>query len=133
MKKHLEKISKYKPSALQGALHLEVSRPRAGLAMEHSLETRARSVLFIFLVLLVAGYLYFVTASIFNVMARTEAIRQTQEIESSIGSLEQRYLALSQAVSPQTGIALGLAPISNTSYVYRSGNAAVREVASNRN
>lgn len=133
MKKHLEKISKYKPSALQGTLHLEVSRPRVGLAVAHPYEGRALTFLSIALVVLVVGYLYFVTASIFNVIARSEALRQTDEIESSIGSLEQRYLALSQEVSPQTGMALGLSPISNTSYVYRPGNAAMRPVASNSN
>lgn len=133
MKKHLQKISKYKPSALQGTLHLEVSRPRAGLAMEHPFEPRALTALSIVLVILVMAYLYFVTASIFNVMGRSEALRKTQTIESSIGLLEQHYLALSREVSPQAGIALGLAPIGHTSYVYRPGNAAVRTVASNRN
>ncbi len=132
MKKQLQKISKYKPLALQGNLHLEVSRPRASLAQEHPMERRALSILWIVFVLLILGYLYFVAASIFNVMGRTEALRQSQTIGSSIGTLEQRYLALSQDVSPESGIALGLAPIAATSYVYRPGNAALGKVASDK-
>ncbi len=124
MRKQLQKISKYKPSTLQGTLHLEVARPRAGLATEHPFERRALSILSVVLAVLVGAYLYFVAASILNVMARSEATRQSAAIESSIGSLEQRYLALSQEVSPQAGQALGLAPVAETSYVYRPGNAA---------
>jgi len=124
-------MSKYKPSALQGTLHFEVARPRATLATEHPLEHRALSILSLTLVVLVAGYLYFVASSILNVMARTEAIRATQAIKSSIGSLEQRYFTLSQGVTPGEGAALGLAPVSKTSYVYRPGNAAEAQIKSN--
>lgn len=125
MKNYVKKISKYKPSNLQGTLHLEVARPRPSLATEHPLERRALSILFITLIALVLGYLYFVSASIFNVMARTEAAHQTDAIQSSISQLEAKYLALSVGVSPQAGAKLGLAPIANTSYVYRPGNAAL--------
>ncbi len=131
MKKYVQKISKYRPSALQGTLHFEVSRPRAGLAVEHPYERRAFSILLIALAILVAAYLYFVTASVLHVMARTEAVNQAQAIAASIGGLEKQYLALSQSVSPQEAPALGLAPISNVSYVYRPGNEAVRNVDSN--
>ena len=131
MKKHLQKISKYKPSALQGTLHFEVARPRAGLAVEHPFEGRARSILLLTLALRVAGDLYFVAASIRNVMARSEAIAQAQTIESSIGSLEERYFSLSQSVTPQEGTAMGFTPVSKTSYVYRPGNAAAAPINSN--
>lgn len=110
---------------MQGTLHLEVARPRPSLAVEHPLERRVLSILSIILVLLVASYLYFVTASILHVMARAEADAQSQQIESDIGSLEEQYFALSQSVSPQEAQTLGLAPVEGTSYVYRPGNAAV--------
>ena len=132
MKNNLKKISKYKPSQLQGTLQLEAMRPRASLAMEHAYERHALSILLIALALLIAGYLYFVTASILHVMARSEALRQTDKIESSIGELEQRYLALAHEVSPGTGLALGLAPVSDVSYVHREGNAAFAGTVASR-
>ncbi len=133
MKKHLHTISKYRPSALQGTLQLEVSRKRHGLAVEHPYERRALSLLFIMLAVLFVGYLYFVTSSILHVMGRTEAVREIQKIESTIGQLEKNYLALSQSVSPEAARALGLAPIEETSYVHRLGNAAsAQALAANR-
>jgi hypothetical protein len=124
MKKHFQKISKYRPSVLQGTLHFEVARPRAHLSIEHPWEPRARSILSIVLATLVAGYLYFVAASILHVMARTEALGEMQTIQSGMASLEQQYFALSQGVTPQEGAALGFSPVSKTSYVFRPGNAA---------
>ena len=124
MKNNLKKISKYKPSHLQGTLQLEAFRPRASLATEHPYERRALSILSLALAVLVAAYLYFVAASILHVMSRSEAMRETDTLESSIGALEQNYLALSQEVSPLAGAALGLSPIEDTSYVHREGNAA---------
>ena len=53
MKKQLQKISKYRPSVLQGTLQLEVARPRAGLATEHPYERHALSILSIALVIFV--------------------------------------------------------------------------------
>lgn len=131
MKKHLQKISRYRPSALQGTLQFEAARPRAHLANEHPWEPRARSILSIMLVILVAGYLYFVAASILNVIARTEALGEMQSTQSSIASLEQRYFALSQGVTPEEGAALGFSPVSHTSYVFRPGNAAVAGITPN--
>jgi hypothetical protein len=131
MKKYVQKISKYRPSALQGTLHFEVSRPRAGLAVEHPYEARAFSILLIALGVFIAAYLYFVTASVLHVMARTEATNEVQAIDASIGDLEQQYLALSETVSPQEAPSLGLSPVSNISYVYRPGTEALRTVEPN--
>lgn len=131
MKKYVQKISKYKPSALQGTLHLQVSRPRVGLAMEHPLERRAFSILLAALLVCILAYLYFVTASVLQVMASTEANDQIASIDQSMGSLEANYLALSAEISPQQAPALGLAPVSSVTYVYRPGNEAVRNTTSN--
>ena len=118
-------LGRYKPSALQGTFQFEVARPRVGLAMEHPSEHRAFSILSIALVVLVGTYLFFVASSIFNVMARSDAMAQIRDIEGSIGGLEQEYLALSEGVSPQRALELGLAPVAKTAYVYRPGNTAV--------
>lgn len=131
MKKKLQKISKYRPSALQGTLHFEVGRPRSTLAIEHPWEPRALSILSIALIVLVTAYLYFVAASILHVIARKEAIADMQTLQSSIGGLEQHYFALSQGITSKEGAHLGLSPVSKTSYVYRSGNAALAHISSN--
>ena len=125
MTNHLKKISKYKPSILQGSLQFEVARPRTGLALEHPYERHALSILGILLVALVAAYLYFVASSVLNVIARADAMAQIRDIQSSIGSIEQQYLALSQEVNPERASELGLTPVSKTAYVYRAGNTAV--------
>ena len=110
---------------LQGTLQFEVGRPRAGLAMEHPYERHAFSILSIALAVLVGAYLFFVASSIFNVMARSDAMAEIRDIEGSIGGLEQEYLTLSEDVSPQRAAELGLTPVAKTAYVYRPGNTAV--------
>ena len=119
------KISKYKPSALQGTLQFEVGKPRPTLAMEHPYERHARSILSIMLLVCIGAYVYLVAASILNVMGRSEALSQMRAIEGSVGSLEEEYLALSQHIPPERAEVLGLAPIEHIEYVHRPGNAAV--------
>ena len=99
-------------------------RPRAGLAIEHPLEKRAVSILAAIFIVLVCAYVYFVASSIVNVMVRADALAEIRDTESSIGALEQQYLAISEDVTPQKAQALGLAPVQNTAYVYRPGNSA---------
>ncbi|RJQ34679.1 hypothetical protein C4568_01995, partial [Candidatus Parcubacteria bacterium] len=125
MTKHFQKISKYKPSVLQGTLHLEVAKPRTGLAVEHPYERHALSILSILAVLLIGAYLFFVMSSVFHVMARSDALAEIRAIEGSIGGMEEEYLALAEEVSPMRAAELGLAPVADTAYVYRPGNTAV--------
>lgn len=128
----MKKISKYRPSILQGTLQFEAARPRASLAIEHPFERYALTVFLAALGLLIACYLYFVTLSVLHVIRRTEALAEIGRIQSSTAELEQNYLALSQQISPQEAETLGLSTVTNTSYVYRPGNAALSEVASNK-
>ena len=83
------------------------------------------------LILLALGYLYFVAASVLNIMARKEALSQSAQIEGTIGSLEGQYFALSQGITPQSAVALGLSPISvkDTDYVNRPGNVGIADTA----
>ncbi|MFA7310178.1 MAG: hypothetical protein WC050_04720 [Candidatus Paceibacterota bacterium] len=94
------------------------------LASEHPLEQQAMRALFALLVLLLCGYLYFVGASVLNIMARKEASAKTTNLQSAIAGMEQQYFALSQSVDASSAHALGLAPVTGTQYVYRPGNAA---------
>lgn len=94
------------------------------LAIEHPFERMARQGLFALLGILIIAYLYFVGASVLNIMARKEATASAVRIQSAIALMEQEYFALSQDVNPSAARELGLAPVSRTNYVYRPGNAA---------
>ena len=131
MKKFL-KISKYKPSVFQGRFDFSASAG-ASLTVEHPVERHVVRILSVVLVALICGYLYFVSASVLNVMSRRDALAHIAQIQGSIGGLEQQYFTLSHGVSPTAGAGLGLAPVSATHYVYRPGNvgAAAATIARN--
>lgn len=81
------------------------------------------------LFLLVFSYLYFVVASVLNVIARKEAVSRAAQLGSSIGAYERDYFAISEKVKPDAGAQLGLYPVSNVAYVHRPG-AVVQVLAS---
>lgn len=91
------------------------------LSIEHPLESVALRTLFGVLLILILAYIYFVGASILNVMERKEAVARSAEMETSIAKLENNYFALSQRITPETGSMLGLAPIRDVAYVHRPG------------
>lgn len=99
--------------------------------MEHPTEAIALRVLSVAFILVVCGYLYFVSASILNVIARKEALTRISVIQGTIGGSEQRYFELSKGISPASGPALGLAPIGKQAYVYRPGNVGAATIARN--
>ena len=103
-------------------MHLDINKKVSILGLEHPYERHARQVLFILLALLVCAYLYFVAASVLNVIARKEALADADRLQGSIGAYENQYFALSAALTQQAGIALGLEPIAKPSYVSRPGN-----------
>lgn len=119
-------ISTLKPSIFQGTLDFEAvsKRQTIVLAVQHPLERLAYPVLGALLAILFIAYLYFVTMSVFHVIGEKQADAQSANIQGSIASLEQQYFSLSQSLTPQAASAMGLAPVQNTQYVYRPGNAA---------
>lgn len=94
------------------------------LAYEYPEERLALRVLSILFIALTCAYLYFVAASVLNVIAEREANAQVARLQTSIASLEEQYFSISQAMSPQEGAALGLLPIKSEHYVYLPGNTA---------
>ena len=132
MTKKLLKISKYKPSILQGKFEFSAGSPLS-LSLEHPRERFLLRALGVALLALICMYLYFVTASVLNVIARKEALAQVTNIQGSIGALENRYLALSEGITPEEGKALGLKPVAKTQYVYRPGNVDPATLARNAN
>lgn len=99
--------------------------------MEHPFEQTALKALVAVLGLSICAYLYFVCASVLNVMAQREANRTAQASETSIGTLEQQYFALSHEVTEENAEIIGLVPIAKTDYVYRPGPVGVASVSSN--
>ena len=94
------------------------------LAVEHPLERRAFAVSSALVAILFFAYLYFVAASVLNIVARKEADAHATNLQSSIGALEENYFELAQSMTPQLASEIGLAPVAHTAYVYRPGNAA---------
>lgn len=96
---------------------------RPALAIEYPIETAVLRTLCAALAVLVFSYLYFVSASVLNVIAQREARTQADGLMTAIGTAERDYFALSNAVTPEAGVPLGLGPVSNSNiaYVYRPG------------
>lgn len=119
-------ISKLKPSIFQGRLDFDaVSKKQTrALAVEYPIERLAYPILLVLLAVLFCAYFYFVTVSVFNVIGEKQADATSANIQGSIASLEQQYFSLSQSLTPQAASEMGLAPVQNTEYVYRPGNAA---------
>lgn len=94
------------------------------LTAEHPAERRVLTGLIIALAVFSAAYLYCISASVLNVIARKEAVARAATLESSIGSLEQEYFASAASVTPSSGETLGLSPIADVSYVHRPSAVA---------
>ncbi len=129
--KKLLKISKYKPSVLQGKFEFNAGSSRVSLSLEHPRERFLLHLLSISLGALVCLYLYFIPASVLNVMARREALAHVSDIQGKIGEAQQQYFALSQGMTPQEGVDLGLVPTTDTQYVYRPGSVGAVTIARN--
>jgi hypothetical protein len=122
------KISKHIPSVLQGSLDFSPGRS-ISLVIEHPAESVILRWLAAIVVVFLCAYVYFVSLSVLNVIARKEALAGVAKLQGAISLMERDYFALSQKVVPSEGASLGLAPISNISYVYRSGNTAMADTA----
>ena len=94
------------------------------LSVEYSYERIAFRVLFALLGIILCSYLYFVGASVLNIIARKEAARSSAAVQGSIALLEKEYFKLSEAVTPLSGVSLGLSQVNDTDYVYRPGATA---------
>ncbi len=127
----IHKISKYTPSIFQGKLDFSSVSHGVSLSTEHPAESLLFRLLSLILIVAIGGYLYFVSASILNVIARREALTHVSVIQGSIGGLEQRHFELSRGISAESGSSLGLAPISGKTYVYRPGNVGAATIARN--
>ena len=130
MVQRLQKISKYRPSIFQGKLEFS---PHAtfSLTAEHPAELLVFRVLIAALVALALTYVYCVGWTVLNVIARKEALSETASLRSSVSALESNYYTATASVTPTAGVALGLAPVTKTAFVYRPGAAAAVTIERN--
>jgi len=98
---------------------------------EHPLESKVVRVLVALLLVSIFAYLYFVGASILNIIARKEALAKSAQLTTSIGKYEKDYFAISQSITPDAGSQLGLLPVGKTAYVYRPSSLGQAEKSHN--
>ncbi len=104
-----------------GTLSIPFADPAKVLHMSLPLEERAVQALSLTIACLVVGYIVFVSMSVVNVIASKEATDKISALRASVSQLENDYFALSDTVTAESGVALGLAPVSKTNYVSRTG------------
>jgi len=130
MKKKFLKISKYRPSLLQGSFDFSSIRAGASLYSEHPFERLLISLLVLSLLVLTGAYLYFVSASVLNVVARREAVTKADDLLSAMANAEQEYFALKEEVDTEEMRALGLQRVEREGYVYVPGATALSSALS---
>ncbi len=87
-------------------------------------EHHVMRVLFALLFVCLAGYVYFVSISIMNVIANREAAAESEKLRSIVGSLEREYFMLSDAISLDHAGSHGLTKTGDTTFIRRSANVA---------
>ena len=125
-------MKRRKISPFQGRLDFSQSATRASsFAAEHKVENLFLRTLIGTLVLLSCTYTYFVVSSSLAVISANAARAEAIKLEGSVGEAERQYFSMSKEVTPDRAPELGLAPISNVSYVRRPSEAATLSVKNN--
>lgn len=127
----IKKISKYAPSLFQAKLNFSGTRSNISLTLQHPFEVTIMRGLLMLLAILCFGYLYFVGASVLNIIARKEASTETIRLQTSIAVLEADYFALSHEVDETIASSIGLMPLQKTQYVYRPGQSVAATIGAN--
>ncbi len=104
-----------------GTLSIPFANPAMVLHTSLPLEERAVQALGLIIACLLVAYIVFVSMSVVNVIASKEATDKISALRASVSQLENDYFALSDTVTEDSGAILGLAPVSKTNYVSRTG------------
>ena len=97
-----------------------IQKQMSVLSREYALEHTMLKVLGAVIVTLILCYVYLIAVSVLNVMARREALQKSDTMQSMMGEMEQQYFALSTSLDPARAQMLGLSPLKDTVYVYRT-------------
>jgi hypothetical protein len=98
---------------------------------EYVLEKRMRHFVLMLIGFCAFGYVYFVSTSVLNIIARKDAHTQITQVESAIGTLESEYFYLSSAISQDAAKDLGLVPVLRKNFVTRTSIHASAKSSSN--
>ncbi len=99
------------------------------LTIEHPAERMMLRVLAGALICLAFCYVYLVSATVLNVVARRETAVHTTHLSTDVSELERAYFAASAGISPESAGELGLVPVAHVAYVHRLGNAAAASLS----
>lgn len=87
---------------------------------EHPRERQFRYACGILAVVLVAGYVFLVSASVINIIARKDAHAAMGQTTSAIAELEEQYFARIESIDEERASDLGLVPVAETHFVERT-------------
>jgi hypothetical protein len=106
-------------------IQLQLNKKIAALSFELPFENMALRFLCGAVCVLILAYLYFVSASVLNVIAQREAEHASASLQSKLGSLESAFFILTEKVTLAHASEVGLKPLTQQSFVYRSGDVGV--------
>lgn len=112
---------------------IDIHKKSSALTVEHPAELLLFKVFGGIIVVFACAYVYLVSATALNVIASREASARAANLEGAVGTMQQQYFALSQEAAAASPASLGLAPVSDTSYVYRPTTVGLASPADNAN
>jgi len=112
-------------------IQIQLNKKITALSFELPYEDVALRYLCLMMALLMVAYLYLVSASVLNVIAQREAAQASAQLQSNIGVLEGKYFSLGQEITPAQATKLGLAPLTESSFVYRLDTVGIAPSAKN--
>lgn len=92
----------------------------AALMQEHPYEVAFRRAVFGMIVVAFLAYASLISTSVFNVIARKQAVSDTVATSARIADLEQEYFSLTSAILPGRGADFGLMPVEEKHFVTRT-------------
>ena len=112
---------------------LDINKKIDALSVAHPAEAWIMKACIALIALMLCGYVYVVSATALNVMAGREADAHAATLEGRLGALQQRYYSLARAISAESAMSLGLAPVAETDYVYRPSTVGIVYTGDNAN
>lgn len=103
------------------------------LTAEHPAEHLVFNAIILAIVCTCCLYAYLVSMTALNVIAGREAAARAATLESTVGSMQQQYFALSQAVAAAAPDSAGLVRVAETAYVYRQSTVGLVTSTDNAN
>lgn len=87
----------------------------------HALQKKAFFVLAIVVFLLFATYIYFVNQTVWNVVARQDAVKVVRQLSSDVASLEASYMSFSSTITLEHAYVMGFQDVQseNTLFIER--------------